>query len=185
MATLQLFMTLEELDNLMQDFMAQHDLLGILQTQTGYRLAEKLSEALVRHDDTSNIFLFPRNKPLPNPLSEQTFQPRRIGAIQLRLGGLKGSKDTEILLLTSISAEDEHDLSFKPAAWLRQLKKRVQTEGTFIFGAVGKNTVFGGEDTYKDIGYSSLALRLHQQGILWKQYADDNSVFSPLSNNPV
>ena len=183
MATLQLFVTQEELDEIIQKFVVQRNLLVILQTRTGYHLTEQLPEPLTQYDDVINIYSFPRNKPLAHPLSEETFLPRRAGAIQIKPGELKQSRNSEVLLLTSISAEDKRDLSFQPATWLRQLKNHIQAKGTVTFGIEGENVVFGGKDIYKSIGYSSLALKLHQRGVLWKQYADDNSIFSPIGND--
>lgn len=186
MATLQIFMTLKELDETIQSFVNQHNLTGILRTRRGYRLysmTEQPLDFLSRHENVVVIYLYPNNIPLPTPLAEETFLPRQIGAVKIIPGGLIKSGDVEVLLLTSFSAEDRQGLAFKPATWLRQLKKRVQGEKMVSFGVKGVNTVFGGEDTYKDIGYSTSAMELYRRGVIWKQYRDDNGEFSPISGN--
>ena len=182
MATLQMFMTREELDDTLYGFASRHKLTGLLRTWEGYcpySITEKPSQYLARHEEVIGVYLLPKNGYLTAPVSEEAFAPRQIGAVQISPGGLVKRGGVEVLLLTSFSAEDKQGLAFRPAAWLRQLKKRMQAEEGFVFGVEGVNTVYGGGHAYRNIGYSTHAAKLHQQGVLWKQYADDNSEFSP------
>lgn len=186
MAVLQVFITLEELDEAIQSFAILRKLAGVLRTQTGYgpySMTEHPSEFLTRRKDVIGVYLHLADMPLPVPLSDETFLPRQLGAIQIIPGGLIKNGNAEVLLLTSFSAENRQGLACKPATWLRQLKKRVQDERGISFGVKGVNTVFGGEDTYNDIGYSTSAMELYRRGVVWKQYRDDNGEFFPISGN--
>jgi hypothetical protein len=102
-----------------------------------------------------------------------------MGWVDVTLGKLLEYGGRKILTLSTLQAEDRKDLSFKPASWLRGLKKGLVPP--MEFGVRGTNVVHGGSDEYRDMGYSPGALQLRRQGVVWKQYPSDNAEFEPLA----
>lgn len=174
MSTLQIFVTPEELEQVLQEFVGRHGLRACRENKREYVLLDE-GAPLVQEDGKVRfmIFLFPSE--VWNPDSPR---PRDEGWIHVTPGQLYRVGDKSILTLTTIQAENRKDLSFKPATWLRGLRKRIAA--TCIFGIQGRNIVYGGSDNYQDMAYSPSALELYQQGVLWKQYVNDNAEFSPL-----
>ena len=105
-------------------------------------------------------------------------RPRELGWIDVTAGQIAEGSSRRILTMSTLQAEDRAGLSFKPAAWLRQLRRNLQAQ--YSFGIRGTNVVHGGSHDYKEIGYSLKALALQGQGTVWKQFATDNTEYVPL-----
>ncbi len=81
--------------------------------------------------------------------------------------------------MTTIQAENELGLDFKPAYWLRELKKHLYKTLTFGVDAINHVYENANSSLYKDIGYSLAALQLYKTGVEWKQFDTSNVEFSP------
>jgi len=181
MSVLQIFVTPEELDELLKGLAAAHGL-GPCRYEDGRfeRPAERGVSYVTREGRVvGRLFLVPENQDIPPNASIADIRPRELGWLDVVLGRL-GPKENgpTILTLTTIQAEDKKHLLFKPASWLRSLRKKLA--GSFGFGVRGTNIAYGGSSDYKSMGYSRKALELHEQGVLWKYQLEDNTVFEPL-----
>lgn len=105
-------------------------------------------------------------------------EPRQRGWVDVTPGRLVEVEDRRVLTLTTFLAENRRELPMKPATWLQRLRRGLHP--TLSFGVRGRNVVHGGASEYRDIGYSEAARRLLEEGVVWKQYATDNSEFEPL-----
>jgi hypothetical protein len=187
MATLQLFATVEELNKIVNDLATEKGLAGVTQTRGGLLVVgpQQPAGSLVECQGAGPFFLLPQTEALLFARSRGAFQPRKAGAVQVEFGEVVTVGHTSTLLLSSLSAEDRQHLSFRPAGWLRQLKKRLQRRSGFRFGVEAVNTRHGGGGVlYDDIGYSPAALELSRRGVVWKQFADGNVEFVPTSQSP-
>jgi hypothetical protein len=178
MSVLQLFITPEELETVIRQFAADHQLRGCSYDNGRF---EPLPTPSVQMKDgvVKRLFLVPADQPVPEKSAPR---PRELGWIDVMPGRLVQANDSMILTITTLQAEDKDHLSFKPTAWLRALKKRLSS--SLSFGVRGVNVVYGGSDNYSTIGYSPKALELYRSGKLWKQDPGDNSVFEPLTLAP-
>lgn len=178
MAVLQLFVTPEELDPLTRDFAAAHGLQACRYEEGVFvPVAPPDLSILNQGGVASRLFLFP-SESRGEAGQDETPRPRERGWVDVAPGQLVGSDSGRILTLSTLQAEDRADLPFKPAAWIRKLRRKLSN--SFVFGVRGTNVVFGGSHDYRDIGYSPKALELYQEGVLWKQFPSDNSEFAPL-----
>ena len=128
-------------------------------------------------ESASRLFLVP---PEDGWSPSATPRPREQGWVDIAFGRIapKGSK--RVLTMTTLQAEDRSGVIFKPESWLRAARKSLKPCVTF--GVKGINIVHGGTSDYQRIGYSLGALELREEGAVWKQYPDDNSVFEPLQH---
>ncbi len=182
MSALQIFVTDQELGQILHEFALRRGLMGALNINNLFELhdPEQGSFDFLQQVDVTKFYLFPKTQVLPNSLSDDAIAPRYLGWVDVWAGHLVISPDRTVLTITTIQAENRQGLDFKPANWLRALKRSLTS--TFIFGVVGKNIIYGGEHVYQDIAYSPTALQFHREGVTWKQYATDNGEFSPLAS---
>jgi len=180
MSDLDIFVSRTDLDRILHDFAIHRDLRGALQVREGYELYDptQVPSELTKRNDVSLAFLFPNSQVLPVPVHKETIMPRFMGWMHVRPGHLVERDGKRILLMTSIQAEDRQELPFRPATWLRALKKKLG-ESAIRFGTNGVNVVHGDSAVYKDIGYSETALQLYREGVIWKQFIVDNVEFFP------
>lgn len=177
MAALQMFITPAELDRMVRELASAHDLDGCRYERGHYGVPSVANAAVdVDGDVVARLFLVPRDQRSFSPADPP--RPRDMGWIDVTPGLVVQHKGRQILTMSTLQAEDREGLPFKPASWLRALKRK--SRGSVAFGVKGINVVHGGSHEYPDIGYSEAALRLHRDGVVWKQYRDDNSEYAPL-----
>jgi hypothetical protein len=178
---IEIFVSQDELDSIVRELAQEADLKALLFAKGGYRSydpSETPSELLTTKDRVDSIFLIPRAQKLPAKLSDDTVRPREKGWIQVDPGGLVEWKGQKVLTSSTFNGEDRKNAPYKPSNPLRRLKRRLAS--TLTLGVTGKDVKFGDKSVFKDIGYSKEALRLHREGVLWKQHPDYNVVFDPI-----
>jgi len=181
MSVLQIFVTDQELGQILHEFALRRGLMGALNINNLFELhdPEQGLFDFLQQVDVTKFYLFPRTQVLPNPPSDDIIAPRYLGWVDVWVGHLVVSPDRTVLTITTIQAENRQELDFKPANWLRELKKHLHK--TLIFGVDGINPVYENASSSldKDIGYSLVALRLYKSGVQWKQFDTGNVEFSP------
>ncbi len=185
-----MFTTGDELNSIVRDFAVLKRLVGFHRTNSGvilYTSPQEIASSDWR-ERTDLLFLLPEQKlfgegKLVSQSDLSSLSPRQSGAIQVHCGGITKILTQKALLLTSFDTEDHQGLGFSPATWLRQLRKRLEQSGSIRCGVEGVNTVFGGSSVYNTLCYTSKALELFNQGVLWKQSPDDNGGFHPLDRS--
>lgn len=181
MSVLQIFVTPEELDELLQWLAIAHGLSPYRYENGRFERPTEGGVSCVLREGRAvgRLFLVPETQDLPPNASGADIRPRELGWLDVAPGQLVPKENgPAILTLTTIQAEDKSHLPFKPTSWLRSLRKKLS--GSFGFGVRGTNVAHGGSSDYKSMGYSRKALELHEQGVLWKYQAGDNTVFEPL-----
>ena len=180
MSALQMFVTVDELTQIIRSFAHRRGLSGVVQTTEGYQRFDPkvMPSDLVSQRSVEKIYLFPHEQGEERPLTEEAVQPRNWGWIDIWPGRLMERKDQRILIMTTIQAVDSQYLPFKPATWLRRLRKDLSY--LLTFGVKGINVIYGSQHVYADTGYSQEALHLHYIGVRWKQFEDGNVEFIPL-----
>lgn len=180
MAILQCFILPFELDRWIQELASAKGLIGYCQYATGdYVLLNNLQiNSIFTGERVVKLFLLPDAHELFIFHTTNDFRPRDMGWLDVHPGQLILEKDRSVLTLTTIQAEDKKNLSFRPSAWIRWLKR--QFSSSITFGVEIVNIKSGEKDVIKDISYSSEALRLSESGTIWKQYVDGNAAFYPL-----
>lgn len=178
MAVLQLFVTPGELDDLVRELSALRRL-GACRYEGGKFVPAPPGPVSIFDAGKllSRIFLFPLDAAWDPHTAEQP-RPREIGWIDVSPGEITETKPRRIITMSTLQAEDRTGLPFKPASWVRGLKRSLAHD--YKFGVVGTNVVHGGSHQYPAIGYSPKAAELHDRGVIWKQYTNDNSEFAPL-----
>src|SRR5579871_748651 len=180
MSALRIFITEAETGQILRDLAARHNLWGCLQIEGRYEWYDPVENAeSIRRKGVSKAYLLPKTPGEQIDLSAETVQPRILGWIDVWPGRLLQKAEIRILTMTTIQAENRKGLSFKPANWLRDLKQKL--DPVLSYGVVGLNIVSGGKYIYSDVGYSSEALKLFQQGVHWKQFEIGNTEYYPES----
>lgn len=178
MAVLQLFITPDELDAVLKELAVARGLRACRYEGGMFSLLATVPPSIFEEGKVmSRLFLFPPEAACDDQAQERR-RPREMGWIDVTPGQIVGSGQRRILTISTLQAEDRSGLPFRPASWLRGLRRGFGRE--YGFGARGTNVVHGGTREYREIGYSPKAVELHRQGVLWKQYPDDNSEFEPL-----
>jgi hypothetical protein len=180
MSALQIFVTPEELDELLKRLASAHGLSPCHYEDGRFDRPTKGDVSCVLREGRAvgRLFLVPEKQGVPPNASSADIRPRELGWLDVAPGQFVPQENGRaILTLTTIQAEDKSHLPFKPTSWLRSLRK---LSGSFRFGVRGTNVAHGGSSDYKSMGYSRKALALHEQGVLWKYQVGDNTVFEPL-----
>jgi hypothetical protein len=175
MTTLQLFVAPREQPALVERLSRPHELRAY--SYEGGRISEISLEELsqTRGQLVSRVFLVPAGDDWEQ--SEKP-RPRERGWIDITVGRLTDVDGQRVLTLTTLQGENRKGVVARPSTWLRAFQKDIQPAVTF--GVRGTNVVHGGSSEYDDIGYSAEASKMAREGVIWKQYANDNSVFEPI-----
>jgi hypothetical protein len=178
MASLYVFCTPEELVAWIRRLCRVHGLAAIVFRDSAKSgLVIEAPEAIAAHANMYRMFLYPPAVRPTSPLTMNDIRARDWGWVDVRPGRLIEGRPNAILTRSEIHGEDFAHEPVHPAKYIRWLKR--QLKGEITAGVTGKNTVTGGESTYRDISYSREAARLHQSGVRWKQFVDDNGLFEP------
>ena len=138
---------------------------------------EVRSEQFVLTEDIYRVFLYRENPVREKPLTMNDVRPRVWGWICIDVGGEKVSGSQSLLLFSDIWGEPGTEITSdapRCVAWLkRQLAKTMKA------GVDGGWPGESGGTFYRDILYSDEARRLHDAGVVWKQFVTGRAVFAP------
>lgn len=180
MSALTIFAVEQELIQILHEFAIKRDLMGATEEDGRYKFHDPQEEPFdfIQPVGFLTLYLFPRGQALSDPPLEGVVAPKNLGWVDVWTGHLVELPDRAVLTMTTIQASNSAWLDFKPANWLRALKKSLSP--SFTFGVFGGDVVRSGGRAYGDIGYSPEALRLYNEGVIWKQFTNDTSKWSPL-----
>ena len=185
MTYMALFVLKEELIATLRMLANRRDLRACLSRKGNYELFEMDDLSFDFLDDPMGpkLFLCPKSQILTPPYTDKTILPRFMGWIRIVPGRLCVFEETQVLTMTMLQAEDRQEIAFKPATWLRQLKKDLTKQ--FRTGVYGENVRLGKGRDYPDILYSVAAAELLQSGVVWRQYPDNRvTFFRPVDDCP-
>jgi hypothetical protein len=138
-----------------------------------------LSADILETQSLYRIFLYRTPKEVPRDMRMNDVCARDWGWIDIRPGVLIEGDAGRVLTMTSIEAEDFESVGNHPVKDVKWLKR--QMKGELVGGVRGRNTVTGGESTYRNIFYTPGALEELGRGTVWKHTEDDRAVFEPIA----
>ena len=174
MGLLQIFITVDEFEGVLQEFALTRALHGASYDGKFSHFLPEDSKILRKDEGNLLVFLFPSSA----WEAGREPQPRQDGWISITAGDLHpDGTGGHILTMTTVQTEDHAELSFRPSNLLRALRRRIASFCTF--GVLCRNVVHGGSGVIREIAYSPNALALHRRGVKWQQFPEENCQFDP------
>lgn len=184
MSIISMFVTPEERDGIIREFARSRGLAGCLQHRGGDTLYDPVHpspEHLALIAIAFRTYLFPSDQALPSPFALDAVGCLARSWVTIDMGQLVKLDQMRILQMTMIQASDTAGLPYKPATWMRTLKRRL---GRALSYTVQLELSDGSVYSMDDIGYSDGARRLYDDGVLWRQF-DATGDYRPSPASPV
>ena len=127
------------------------------------------------------MFFMPTSQQPESHLTLTEARPRPMGWLDVQPGHLGAFDDRQCLFLTTVTGEDFETEPNNLSRHVHRLKRQIR--GAAKCGVVARNTVYGGENSYRDIWFTADACSLHREGALWKQRGAANIDYFPPTEN--